>query len=352
MEVNKETEKLNETIVDEIDSDKLEVKEPTVTKATHKDFSKNEEAKRLMKEAEEIITSVDNEVEEIHGIVAEHVSAFENEKSSLSGEVFSKVLKQFETLNHTYSREDVDAPFEVTLGTNKEKLQVSNLGTGRFSGLLLGFVGMVGTAAAWMYVGSQKTATVLDESLLKPEVLQNLQNNEQLKPMFEWIGGGMTGGAGNSLFGMATVGVTSLLIGFFLYKIRVSMKENKNFKIANQTREGTESYVERQQESRSEIEKVDRHLEEVTPLVTNYTVLLTEQSAKLNRIIHIEGADEEQELHSTSKDIIANTEELMRKVEKLIITPMTQEGRVNEASVEAYNEAKATYDEYLQSLYS
>jgi len=348
MEQKLETEVQEVLVEDEMTSNlESEVKKST------KPLSKNAEAKILMKNAEELIVAADNEVNEVHSVVAEHVSLFEKEKSALLTGALAQLSSNLEKVNYTYIKDEVEEPFEVSLGTNKEKLKVKNVGSGRFSALFCSILGTLATAGAWIYFASQKTATALDPTMLNAEVLESIPTNEKFTPMFSWIGGGMTGGAGNALFGIITLIISSLLVGYFIYKMSVAIKESRNFRVANKTFDRTHNYVENQKESKIEMEKVDAHIKELTPLLTNYRMLLEEENAKLQRVLHIEGELEDSyAYHSSSQEVMRDSEKLMRRVEQLISVPITQEGRLNEASTYALLEAKATYEGIIAKIYN
>ena len=336
--------------VEKIQEDVVEVEK---VEKPQKPLSKNAEAKILMKNAEELIVAVDDEVNEVHSVVAEHVSLFEKEKSALANGALAHLSTNLEKANYTYTKDEAEEPFEVTLGTNKEKLKVKNVGSGRFSALFCSLIGTFATAGAWVYFASQKTATALDTTMLNPEVLESIPTNEKFTPMLSWIGGGMTGGEGNALFGILTLVLSSLLVGYVIYKMRVAIKESKNFRVANKTFNRTHDYVENQKESKTEMEKVDVHIKELTPLVSNYRFLLEEQNAKLQRVLHVEGELEDSyDYHTSSQEIMRESERLIRRAEQLISTPITKEGRLNEASAYALMEARATYEGVIARIYN
>ena len=348
--MEKKTE-INEVEIIETET-AIEIEESIETEPT-KVLTKTEQARAVMKKAEDLIHAADNEVEEVHTVVAQHVNDFETQKVTLANGVLSSLSDKLELMNYTHVKEDVSDTFELSLGTNKEKLSAKNITTGRFTALLLSVVGTVSAASAWVYFASQKTSTVLDKNMLDIEVMKSIPTNETFKPMFEWIGGGMTGGSGDATFGMATLGVTSLFAGFFLYKLRVAMKENKNVKVANKTLDNTENYVANQKESKNEIERVDAHIESITPLLVNYQFILNEQNAKLDRVIHLEGElDENSAYHASSQKVMNESSKLMQSVEKLLTTPVTNDGVLNENSISALNEAKTSYEEFIAKIYN
>jgi hypothetical protein len=329
---------------DDIIIEDIDLKNDRVEEITQKPLSKNAHAKKLIDESKKLISNIDKEVYESKNIVSQHIDKLKEEKSKLTNAtiIHSRVL--LEKLNHPYTQEDDFEPFEVQLGTAHEDVSVKNVGSGWFTGLLLALLGMVATALAWLFVSNKVTGETipLDKLPTKEFILEKIQD----ETLFSWMGG-------NPQVGMAVMGLSTLLIGYIIYKVRVSIKENKNLKIANDTLENSTNYVNRQQESKSEIVNLDKHITEVTPLIVNYRVLLDEQNAKLERIIHIEGELENHaEYQRTSQEIMADTEKLMESVERLISISITKEGSVNELSRNALIDARVLYESYLSKLYA
>jgi len=354
-EIEIENSVVEEKELVEVEPEQLEEEQPEVKEEVKpkKPLNKNAQAKEMMKQAEALIEAADDEVKEVHAIADEHVSLFEQEKNVLTGGTLSTLKALLARTNYIYTPEEEEQPFELKVGVDKGDLKVRNVRAGRFTGLILGLVGTVATAGAWLYFASKKTGVVLDETMLDPKVIETIQSNTTLEPMFTWIGGGMTGGAGNALFGMATLVGSSLLVGYAIYKMRIAMKESKNFKVAKKTLTESEHYLEQQKEAKSEIEKIGYHVEAMRPVMENYRVLIEEQNAKLQRVLHVEGELEESIAYdASSQEIMRESETLMRKVEHLIATPVSQEGKLNEESIHALNDAQSTYDEFLTKLYS
>ena len=339
----------NSLEVETIDEESLvEVEEKIEEKVekVKKPLSKNDESKALMKNAEMLVSKADKDVKDVEDVVAEHVSAFKAKKQALADSTLAETKRLLEEVNYEYSNDDEESePFELSLGSTKEKVDIKNIGSGHFTGFILALIGMLATVAAWIFFAAKKTATVITPDKL-PE-------QSAMDAMFTWIGGGMTGSTGNPLFGMITVALTALFIGFLIYKMRVSLKENKNFKVANKAFEKSHVYVEEQKESKSEMERIDKHIVEATPLIEGYSVVLEEENAKLKRILHVEGKLEEMsEYHTNSKHTMDETANLMKRVERFINTPVSKDGRFNEDSVNAYREAKALYSSYITQAYA
>jgi len=251
-------------------------------------------------------------------------------------------------VHYDYNQVLPEEPFELSLGTTTEDVRVQPVSSGSFGGFILALIGMIGTIAGWFYVAAKKTGMEVDPEKL----MANPPAPQDLEPMLAWIGGGMTNGVGNPTFGIATVALTALFIGYMLYKFYVGIKENKSYKIAKETYERSHVYAEQQKESKSEMERIDAHINACTPLLSSYRVLLDEANAKLQRILHVEGQrDDSSEYHPTSQQVMRDTDRLMDRAEKLITTPVTKEGRLNDASVQALIEAKALYESFVSKLY-
>jgi len=143
------------------------------------------------------------------------------------------------------------------------------------------------------------------------------------------------------------------IIGWIVYKIRVSLIENANFRVANETFEKSNLYVENQKEAKSEMERIDAHIVAIIPIIENYRVLLDEQNAKLQRVLHIEGIKKDSsEYHSSSIDTMKETDLLMERVEALVLTPITKDGKLNDDSVSALHEAKSVSDYFVSKIYA
>jgi hypothetical protein len=344
----------NETLKNkevQLESTEVEVKEELVldseekVEKVKKPLTKHDEAQALMKSAEMIVSKADKDVKEVEEVVSEHVAEFRAKKEVLDNTAIAESKELLAKTHYEYGDDNDLEPFELSLGCTKEKVELKPISAGHFSGLILGFIGALATVATWLYFAVKKTGVEL--------VPGQIPEQNTLDTIFTWIGGGMTGSVGNPTFGMLTVALTALFVGFMFYKMRLALKENKNYKIANQAFEKSQNYLEEQKESKTEMERIDAHITSATPLIENYTVILNEQNAKLKRIIHIEGMLEDMnEYHPNSKHIMEETANLLKRAERFVNVPVSKEGRFNEDSINAYREAKALYSTYITKVYS
>ncbi len=330
-------ENSDNTVIENVD-----LKDDRVEEITQNILSKNAHAKKLIDESKKLISNIDKEVYQSKNIISQHIDKLKEEKGKLTHTTISHSRVLLKKLNHPYTQEDDFEPFEVQLETAHEDIAVKDIGSGWFTGLILALLGMIATALAWLFVSSKMTD--------KAFPLEEIQTGEfftkiPTETLFSWMGG-------NPQVGMGVMGVSTLLIGYLIYKVRISIRENKNLKIAKETFENSSNYANRQQESKFEIVNLDKYITEMTPLIVNYRVLLDEQNAKLERIMHIEGELENHaEYQRTSQEIMADTEKLMESVERLISIPITKEGSINELSQNTLIDARVLFESYLSKLY-
>jgi len=335
----------NEELEDNINSQQENI---VIEDDIQKPISKNEKAKELVENSVEIISKVDNEIESIKENVKKDISRFEEIKNNILNSSFVQSQILLNKASYDYEQTDMGEPVYITLDTPKEEIKIKNISTGGFTGFILSLIAMAGTTAGWVYVASKQVGVKIDPNNLK------VPDEASINKMLEWIGGGMTGGQGNTLFGMATVGVSSLLVGYGVYKLYVMYREHKNFKIAQEIYEKSNLYAKKQEETKTEIQKIDEHVQQLVPLLENLKVLLDEQNGKLQRIIHVEGElEDSNNYHPTSIEEMQKTDRLMEQIEALMNTPVTtKDGKLNPEAVEALEEAKRVYNYYISKIYS
>jgi hypothetical protein len=305
---------------------------------------KNEQARELMINSAQLISEADSDIEATKSSVSENVNKFDDAKNKLLNSTIAQSQVLLEKVSYDYANIEQDEPFEISLGTVEEKVKVRDINSGGFSGFILALLSILAVVGGWIYVASEKLSIVLT-----PDIINNQE--EQLA-IFKWIGG-ITGAEVEPVYGMVTVGISALLVGWIVYKLRVSMRENKNLRVANETFEKSNIYAESQKEAKTEMERIDEHIIKTIPIIEDYTILIDEQNAKLQRVVHVEGIKEENsQYHNSSIDTMKETDLLMERIETLILTPITKDGKLNDASVYALNEAKSVSEYFVSKIYS
>jgi tRNA U34 5-carboxymethylaminomethyl modifying enzyme MnmG/GidA len=130
------------------------------------------------------------------------------------------------------------------------------------------------------------------------------------------------------------------------------MKSNKNLLFANQQLEEAYGYQEAKGHCKWEMDKVDNHMQETLTTLKIYEVLLNEQKGKLERILYIEGAKvNNNEYHRKSLMEIDETKELIESISGFMKIPMSDEGKLAEASIEFLEHIKMKANKILTRLY-
>ena len=309
--------------------------------------SKSEKAKELMEKSKEIIEEADKEIEVTKSNIFKYLDRFQDTKNSFLNTTFTKSLTLLEKISYKYHQKNSNEPFELHLENMNDNIYLKNISSGKFVGFILSLLTILLTAIGWIYLAISNLGVTLQ---LQPP---KIPDNETIDKIFTWIGGGMTGAKGNIMAGEATVVLSSLILGFLVYKIYISIKESKNLKIANEIYAESYHYLKQQQKIKSEIEKIYEHIKEIIPTIEDYKYLLDEQNGKLARIIHVEGTKEDYETyHPKSVETIRDTEKLMNRVQELITTPITKNNRLNEKAKFSLYEAKEVYDYFISKIYN
>ena len=311
--------------------------------------SKQVEAKELIESSKELVSKVDHQVEECKIGVSKAAENFDEMKQTFNSVTFKGSQELLETVGFEYNSalDELNEPFELALeDKNRTTIDIKNISSGRFTGLLLAIGAALVTLAIWIYFATQKLNIPLNVNMT-PEAAE-----AHINPLLSWIGGGITGAIGNPMFGALILGFSALLMAWLVYAIRVNLKANKNLDIARKTYEESTEYSIGKDDCKKEMERIDAHLKESSKEVENFTILLNEQNAILKRVVYVEGASsEEHHYHPSSMKTMRDTERLMRAMEKLLNTSVTSEGKLNLKSEQALSNAQAVYVDFLGRIY-
>jgi hypothetical protein len=320
--------------------DSIEYKNSNIDKVE----TKNEQARELMINSAELIFEANSAIDIAKNSISQNVNRFEKIKNDLLNSTIIKSKSLLEKTSYEYSIQESDEPFEISLGTTSDDIRVQDISSGAFSGLILSLLTLISVVGTWFYFASIELGFELTPSIIN--------NQEEQNRVFEWIAG-LIGIDVDPRAGVVIIAVTALFLAWVVYKLRVSTKESKNFKVANETFEKSNIYAQEQEEARVDMEQIDEHIVNIIPVVENYKVLLDEQNAKLQRVLHIEGIkDEYNQYHTSSIDSMKESELLMDRVKRLVTTPVTKNGRLNDNSLLALSEAKSVYEYFISKIYA
>ena len=302
-----------------------------------------------MESSKELLSKVDSQVEECKIGVSQAADNFDDAKRTFNNTTFKSAEELLAKVGYSYNSalDELNEPFELSLEQKESgTVRIQNINSGRFTGLLLAIGTAVLTVGAWIYVATQKLSIPFD-----PEM--TLEASEiHSNPILSWIGGGITGGVGNPMFGALILGFSALLMAWLVYAVRVHLKANKTLRIAKKAYEESAEYSLCKDDCKKEMEKVDAHLRECSREIESFTMLLNEQTAVLKRILYVEGSGSQEHLyHPTSNKVMRHTERLMRAMERLLNTSITASGKLNVKSEQALINAKAVYADFLGRIY-
>ena len=340
-------EKQPETQVEErvVEEDIAQEVEPESKPVSTVKKNKLAEAKELIESSKELVSKANTEVNECKNVISEAAEAFDESKRNFNNTTFKSAETLLEKLGFDYSSYDEIEPFELSIDDDDDGFSVQNISSGRFTGLILALLAALATVGGLIYLALTKLN--INPKTLTPETVV-----EQVNPVLTWIGtlGGNTGG--NMIVGAVILGFSALLVAWLVYAIRVNTKAKKNLHIAKEMHEKSKEYVMTKEERKREMEKIDAHLRKATEEVHNFDTILNEKVATLKRILHIEGAfDEDKEYHPSSRKTMRESEKIMQGIEHLLNTAITKEGKLNFESVQALQNAKEIYSDYLARIY-
>jgi len=333
--------------VSETADENIEAQEQTKTQTEipKKKEKKHKQAIRLVEQAKQIVKDADAQTEACKLLLVGDLKEYEEAKNSLRAGGYDACAALLEQLGHTNENSDVVEKSTVVFEPKEEiaPIALKNVSSGRFTGLLLSLFGGVATAVGLTYLATQKLGMTLDVSKV-PSV-------ETLEKIATWFSTAV-GLESNAYIGAGIVGVASLSVMAIIYAIRVSLKGRKNLHFATKQLSEAERYTEAKSNCKAEMDKVDAHMKETVGLLKMYEVLFNEQKGKLERILHIEGSKEKSsDYHEKSFLEIRDTKELLRTIKDFISTPMSEEGKLSEKSVQLLQCVQTQMDKMLERLY-
>jgi len=303
-------------------------------------------ADQLINEARDMVNQSDSEVKDCMEILDEDINAFEEVKSALikgslqkNEALLSEVGFEPETIDNV-SEEDVKFGSEEPI----RPMQVKNLSSGKFGAFILALIAGLAVIAGWIFFATKKLGVTL--------YLDKIPSQEVQNKLLAWIGGGVTGGEGNPMVGIAILGLSALIAMWAVYSFRVYLRKAHNQKLAQKVNEEAQFYCTKKEECKKEMEKVSEHIHKVIGSLHTYDVFFDELNAKIKRVLHLEGKLPFNEYHQKSKEEMKGATILTNSLNELISTPMaTESGSLSEESEKALDRANRSLNFFRERLY-
>ena len=348
--MNEKSETVEETLNDVNDSVENESFEPELNalpaKKKEKKIKKHVEALRLVEEAKQIVKAADEQTEACKLLLVSDLKEYEDAKSSLRVGGLNACTSLLNQLGYKNNNTEQHTDENVVVFEPKEELEplaLKNVSSGQFTGLVYALIGGTVTTVGLIYLATEKLGMTLD--------ITEVPTVETMQKVTSWFSSAV-GLEANVYVGTGILALASLSVMAIIYGIRVNMKGNNNLHFAVKQLAEAELYTEAKGHCKDEMDKVDAHMKETVTLLKMYEVLFNEQKGKLERILHIEGSKEKStDYHEKSFLEIRETKELIRTIKDFTSTPMSEEGKLSEKSINYLKRAKTQMDKMLERLY-
>lgn len=354
-------EKSNDVIEAQIETEEPTVSETTVEEETpivqeetetlgpeiETIINQPETADTIIDEAKSMVEKSDSETKSCLTILDEDVAKYEQAKSKLLNETLLESEAHIKAVEYdnsiTVDSEEEAVNFDDI--AKVEPIEVKSLSSGKFGAFILALIAGVAVVIGWVYVASNALGMAVDMSKVPAPDVQN--------KLLAWIGGGITGGEGNTTTGMIILAFTALVVMWVVYATKVYMRETHNLKTAQKVKEDVEFYCTKKDECQREMEKISEHIHKVITSIEISKIFLDEQNAKIRRIIYIEGEKSFDELHQKSQNEIKNTNILVNGIRELISTPMASpEGALSHEATAVLIKTARREEQYKEKLYA
>ncbi len=311
-------------------------------------MNKHEAAVLLVTKTKHIVNDAEKQMDACRMLLSDDLQAYEDAKSALHANALDESQQLLEELGYEADVTEADAFEEensVVFEAKEERppFYVKDVSSGKFGSFILSLLVGTGTVAGFAYYAASKTGVTLDPSKL-PSV-------DTLKSLAAWYGT-LINGKEDLMVGGALVGGVTVVLMWLVYGIRVSGKAKRNLAFAKQQLEEAQEYAAYKGNCKTEMDKVDAHMNDAIETLKSYEVILTEQNGKLKRVIHIEGIKEvPSEYHEKSLKEMADTQMLVGTVKAFMNTPMSEEGKLSGKSTMLLEKAKNKLQQVIDRLY-
>ncbi|SHO80733.1 ORF 73; extensive acidic domains, potential leucine zipper; immediate early protein homolog [hydrothermal vent metagenome] len=311
-------------------------------KSTSPQLGEHELAINITSDASQIMQKAEAQVGECMLLLDKDLKNLKEHKESLKSEALDESQKLLLDLGFkSYMLKD-EPEIEFEYEDDKEKIEVRTPSSGKFTSFLLSSViGFIITIAS-LFTSAKSIGVTFD--------LNRLTDFNYLGSILKPIGELFTEGATANIGAIALV-IFVLIIMCAIYTIRVSLIAKKNLKDAEEIHEKAEFYCSSKEECKKEMDKIDAHLNEIIKTIGYFKLLLSEQNAKLRRILFIEERQIFDFYHHKSQFDIENTQKLVDAINNLLTTPMAEKGRLSKDAQEALVKSKSVINTQFQNLY-
>jgi len=310
------------------------------------EIKKSLQAKALVEEAKSIVEVCNAQSKSCKRLLESDLHEYENAQSSLNTGGLEECISLLEQLGYADFMSHKNTKEKVLVFEIEEKipsLEIKSIQTGRFTAVLYGILGAIILAIALIYLATEQLGMTLD--------ITHLPSSQMIEDIASWFAVAF-GLEKNFYIGLGIFIALSLGMMLVIYRIRVYIRSNYNLVFAQKQLEEAQAYQTAQGLCKWEMSRVEEHMRDTLVTLKLYEVIFREQKMKLERIIYIEGVKtQENEYHSKSLIEIQETKTLIEVIQDFMSFPMSDEGRLAEASVKYLEEAKLSMNKVLNRFY-
>ena len=308
-------------------------------------MKKHDAAKILVQKAKIIVKDAEDQLEECKLLLASDLEDYEKAKQDLKDNGLNESEILLEQLGYKAEESSISDEDTVLFEPKEEMapIVIQDVSSGSFTGILLALIAGFMTLAGMVYLATEKTAMTLDVS--------KVPTAESVSPVIKWYAS-LVGMENNPLVGGVMIIVAVLLVMWVVYKIRVSLKASSNLQMAKAQLEAAEEYTRQKGTCKEEMDKVDAYIHDAIKTLKIYEVVLHEQKAKLERILHVEHDKiENADFHHKSSVEMQDTSELINAIKDFMSVPMSEEGKLSGKSSLFLHRAKSRVQKVLDRFY-
>jgi hypothetical protein len=295
----------------------------------------------IVESARERVSSAEKEVQEALEAIEEKLDEFiEYEKSALapivdeSRRIVQKVGMQDDEIG-----ELPEPKADFTLLKEAKGLDLQSISSGKGGAFFLSLIFGAATLGGWYMLATKGSGAVEGLNMAVAEKLAS-----KISTLLSL--------GGSAQAGMAVVVVSTLIVMWIVYSIKVGLQTSKNIEIAKEIEEKANEYCERKNECKLKVLEVADSIRDINELVRKYEVLLDEKNATLRRALYLENTPDFEELHERSKKELEHMIGFIREIETLLSIPLAKNGELNAESLEAIEETKELLEKHIHDIYN
>jgi len=238
---------------------------------------------------------------------------------------------------------DEEAAISEIQKDNKEQLiTIKRPSKGNLKGFFVGLIGTIATIGGALAYGAKMANLPINSATF----LQKANLDTIATKYAELIN------VKGTMPGYALVGVSSLLVGFILYKIVTAIQKSKNSKYVEKIEKDTKQFIENLNNKIAKIYDLGEHIEHIKQVMQKYDIILQEQNAKIRRMLFIEQPEDGVDsLQRASKLEVEKTVLILDELLKLMNTPVNDGIEIREESKERLHSANSVINEVIKKLY-